>query len=220
MTVWLWRRPAVIEHPKWCINGTRCCAVHCQATRVLWLHLCMLLRGLISDSLIFFWSDSKRWQLSWSVCFWRRNSLKLNNKYCYSKCEAQHVCGDGLSEHWTSQNWERVDLANWFAHWGASTTKCTFTIFECRWTEWTELKKTSSLLRMRRKSNWIRYDIPSGSISPWGSRHNALPHFFCRCTVPIGLCIDRMAVVSSWQRSTNQSWYQISIITVPNHKSY
>lgn len=40
------------EHSKFCIEGTRCSAIHCQATGGLWLYLCNVSRGLMLDSFV------------------------------------------------------------------------------------------------------------------------------------------------------------------------
>lgn len=44
---------------------------------------------LMSDSLVFFWSDSERWQLGLSGCFWKWSLLILNNKCCWANVEGQ-----------------------------------------------------------------------------------------------------------------------------------
>ena len=62
-------RDAIIEHSKFCTEGTRCSAVH-HAGRGVWLCDCVV-SGVIAESLLFppvTVNNSKQWQPRWSSC--------------------------------------------------------------------------------------------------------------------------------------------------------
>lgn len=110
--------------------GTRYCAIHRQATRGLWL--CVSGR-LMLDSLVVFQSDSEWLQLSRSRWF-RRWSFK-------NWSAGNEVCAGGQSDHWPSRGGERVTWPHWSAHWGASTRKQPFALFECQRTDLKSFKR-------------------------------------------------------------------------------
>lgn len=88
-------------------TSTCCPAVHARTKRGIWLCLCIVSEGLVSDSLVFSWSDSEQRPLSWSGIFWKWSLLIL-----------KPIVENGWIWH------------SWFVHVGASTRKGSFATFK------------------------------------------------------------------------------------------
>ena len=92
---------AIIEHSKFCVEGTRCSAIP-HAARGQWLCVCVV-SGVIAESLLFLLAtvnNSKQWQPRWSSCICSWSSSILKNKCLYCKCwsagDREEVCKGGL----------------------------------------------------------------------------------------------------------------------------